>query len=76
VEAVCGCSSSEKQGASISYPGREAYQVARPYQEAPFPGVGIACRRVESQQDLLVAGIQEACLVEELAYLSKLSDFM
>lgn len=54
----------------------EAYQVARPCQEAPYLEVGTACRQVESRQDLLVAGIQEACLVEELAYLSRLSDFM
>ena len=54
----------------------EAYQVARPCQEAPYPEVGTACRQVESRQDLLVAGIQEACLVEELAYLETLSDFM
>lgn len=42
--------------------------MARPCQEAPYPEVGTACRQAESRQDLLVAGIQEACLVEELAY--------
>lgn len=50
--------------------------MAHPCQEAPYPEVGTACRQVESRQGLLVAGIQEACLVEELAYLSRLSDFM
>ena len=50
--------------------------MARPCQEAPYLEVGTACRQVESRQDLLVAGIQEACLVEELASLSRLSDFM
>ena len=61
---------------SIFYPGREAYREVRPYQEVPYREVGTAYRQAESQQDLLVAGIQEACLVEELAYLSNLSDFI
>lgn len=50
--------------------------MARLCQEVPCPEAGTACRQVESRQDLLVAGIQEACLVEEPAYLSHLSDFM
>lgn len=54
----------------------EAYLAVHPCQEAPYLEVGIAHRQAESQQDLLVAGIQEAYLVEELAYLENLSDFM
>lgn len=54
----------------------EAYLAVHPCQEAPYLEVGIAYRQAESQQDLLVAGIQEAYLVEELAYLEKLSDFV
>ena len=54
----------------------EAFPVVRPCQEAPYLEAGIAYRQAESQQDLLVAGIQEACLVEEPAYLCNLSDFM
>ena len=54
----------------------EAYLAVHPCQEAPYLEEGIACLQAESQQDLLVAGIQEACLVEELAYLETLSDFM
>ena len=50
--------------------------MARPCREVPYPEGGIASRRVENQQDLLVAGIQEAYLVEELAYLLNLSEFM
>lgn len=46
----------------------EAYLAVHPCQEAPYLEVGIAHRQAESQQDLLVAGIQEAYLVEELAY--------
>jgi hypothetical protein len=38
--------------------------------------VGTAYRQAESQQGLLVAGIQEAYLVGELAYLSNLSEFV
>lgn len=54
----------------------EAYLAVHPCQEAPYLEVGIAHRQAESQQDLLVAGIQEAYLVEELAYLENLLDFM
>jgi hypothetical protein len=49
-----------------------AYQEARPCQEAPYLEAGIAYQQAESQQDHLVAGIQEACPVEELAYLLNL----
>lgn len=53
----------------ISCPDREAFRVVRPFQEAPFLEEGIACRLEESQQGHLMAGILEACPVEELAYL-------
>ena len=54
----------------------EAFPVVRPCQEAPYLEAGIAYRQAESQQDLLVAGIQEASPVEELACLSNLSEFV
>jgi hypothetical protein len=54
----------------------EAFPVVRPCQEAPYLEAEIAYRQAESQQDLLVAGIQEAYPVEELAYLSNLSEFV
>lgn len=52
----------------------EAFPAVHPCQEAPYLEAGIACQQAESQQDLLVAGIQEAYPVEERAYLSNLSE--